>query len=569
MALKFERCLDAEVIKMLLLSDDYKKLVLLEEERYVEFHSQQGFYYKFRIPRHGRDLAYNETNCDLYASATGSDIYRFNLEAGQFMAPFSSACSSLTKLDLNPRNYLLACGSTVGVVETWDPRSRSVAGSVKVFDGTISALKFRHDGLTMAVGCDNGKVVLYDIRSPKPLLTKDHYNALPIKSVCFHSTPDLVLSLDSKAVKLWERNTGKPFTTIESQHELNGLCPVPETGLMFMPNEAKKIQTYYLPSLGPAPRWCSFLDNLTEELEESTANIVYDDYKFVTKNDLEELGLGHLIGSDLLRAYMHGFFVDRRLHDKAKSLTNPFAFEEYRKKRIREKMEEETQSRVRPPTELLPKVNKELAKKLIDADSGKLLADNRFGAMFQNPDFQIDEESEQYRLLNPFISQLDKKKKLRPETKTGVEAERKRLPIEEEDDGGDDSSEESTDDERELRKEIKKQFRAMKRRRSPTPPPLPEPVQEKAKVVKEVEDPNARKVVRTSNRKATLGDMLEQRKNEDHVRTSSTGTQEMSFKLKSRGGNRDAERALAKKQHLAERKSLRRPAVGIRGKSGV
>ncbi|KAJ7342224.1 hypothetical protein JRQ81_009686, partial [Phrynocephalus forsythii] len=42
--------------------------------------------------------------------------------------------------------------------------------------------------------------------------------------------------------------------------------------------------------LGPAPKWCSFLDNLTEELEENPETTVYDDYKFVTRKDLENLG---------------------------------------------------------------------------------------------------------------------------------------------------------------------------------------------------------------------------------------------------------------------------------------
>jgi hypothetical protein len=34
--------------------------------------------------------------------------------------------------------------------------------------------------------------------------------------------------------------------------------------------------------------------------------------RFVTKADLEKLGLGHLLGTQLLRAYMHGYFVDAR-----------------------------------------------------------------------------------------------------------------------------------------------------------------------------------------------------------------------------------------------------------------
>lgn len=58
---------------------------------------------------------------------------------------------------------------------------------------------------------------------------------------------------------------------------------------------------------GPAPRWCAFLDNLTEEMESSASQTVYDDYKFVTKQELESLGLDHLLGTNLLRAYMHGY----------------------------------------------------------------------------------------------------------------------------------------------------------------------------------------------------------------------------------------------------------------------
>jgi hypothetical protein len=43
---------------------------------------------------------------------------------------------------------------------------------------------------------------------------------------------------------------------------------------------------------------------------------VYDDYKFVTRQELEALGLSQYIGTNLLRAYMHGFFVDIRLYRK-------------------------------------------------------------------------------------------------------------------------------------------------------------------------------------------------------------------------------------------------------------
>ena len=73
---------------------------------------------------------------------------------------------------------------------------------------------------------------------------------------------------------------------------------------------------FYIPGLGPAPRWASFLDSLTEELEESNTATVYDDYKFVTKNEISELGLDHLVGTQLMRAHMHGYFMDIRLYRK-------------------------------------------------------------------------------------------------------------------------------------------------------------------------------------------------------------------------------------------------------------
>lgn len=67
----------------------------------------------------------------------------------------------------------------------------------------------------------------------------------------------------------------------------------------------------------------------------------------------------------------------------------------------------------------LPSVNQELALKLMEnanvnnkkrQTSSNLLKDERFKALFNNPDFQVDKDSEEYVLLNPVISQLAKSK---------------------------------------------------------------------------------------------------------------------------------------------------------------
>lgn len=69
----------------------------------------------------------------------------------------------------------------------------------------ITAIKF--DGaLQMGVGTSTGHVLLYDIRSSKPLLVKDHMNELPIKKLEFHKQMNYVYSMDPSVVKIWDKN---------------------------------------------------------------------------------------------------------------------------------------------------------------------------------------------------------------------------------------------------------------------------------------------------------------------------------------------------------------------------
>ena len=78
---------------------------------------------------------------------------------------------------------------------------------------------------------------------------------------------------------------------------------------VFYAFEASSVSiTYYLVAV--------FVFVLQEEMEEGTQSIIYDDYKFLTKKDLERLNLTSLIGTNLLRACMHGFFIDNRLYKK-------------------------------------------------------------------------------------------------------------------------------------------------------------------------------------------------------------------------------------------------------------
>lgn len=58
--------------------------------------------------------------------------------------------------------------------------------------------------------------------------------------------------------------------------------------MIMIANEGVHMTNYYVPQLGPAPKWCSFLDNVTEEMEDHQGGGLsnYNDFKFVEKAEL-------------------------------------------------------------------------------------------------------------------------------------------------------------------------------------------------------------------------------------------------------------------------------------------
>lgn len=583
MSMKFERCFDSEVVKMKILSEDYTKIVFLQCDRFVEFHSQHGKYYKIRIPKYGRDFDYHPASCDLYFVGATSEIYRLNLEQGRFMNSLKTNATEVFCCQFNPEHELFTCGTYEGQVECWDPRVHNRVGVLDVAASlppdadniglsSVTAIKYR-DGLNFAAGTSTGQILLYDLRASKPLLVKDHNYGLPIKRIDFHDdSNNLVLSADSRVLKLWHRNTGKPFTAIEPEDtKINDLCVYPKSGLLFMANEAPKILTYYIPSLGPAPKWCSLLDNLTEELEENPEAAVYDDYKFVSRTELETLGLNHLIGTNLLRAYMHGYFMDIRLYKKAKAIADPFAYEEYRKSKIREKIEEARQNRVQ--LKKLPKVNKKLAEKLLEQEeqpvlkknkpASTLLKDDRFSAMFKDTDFEVDEASEEFRLLNPLVSKVDKEreKRRRLQEETLMQYEKINLGSDDEGPAGiEDEYNDSSDDDNTWADEVRQQHKEIKIENK-------QKRHDKAPNFYEIKSTEELKAI-ASNKgydrqhlmKQSLGDRLRQTDDNEviHESGTATGSMQMTFKLKK--SDKEINKRKAFIEHHKERKKIRRSA---------
>ena len=55
----------------------------------------------------------------------------------------------------------------------------------------------------------NGKfqVLMYDIRSNRPLLVKDHNDGYAIRDLEFHKSSGMAVSMSSKIVKIWDKTT--------------------------------------------------------------------------------------------------------------------------------------------------------------------------------------------------------------------------------------------------------------------------------------------------------------------------------------------------------------------------
>ncbi|KAB8293831.1 hypothetical protein EYC80_009312 [Monilinia laxa] len=444
-----------------LLSNDYTKSLHLQTDRKLEFHTQGGCHYQTRLPRYGRDLVYDKCSTEALIPAVGvnadglGEVYRLNLEIGRYMKPYqidvggddlttagggalqggihtgSVNCAAIAEESHN----LMAFGTSIGTVEFWDSRSKARVGILAGQTGQITALDFDRSGISIATGSSEGLVKLYDLRRPVPILSKDQGYGYPIKTLMHMTTSSQekkILSADKRIIKLWDEADGKAWTSVEPAVDINSVAWCKNSGMLLTANEGKQQHAFFIPQLGPAPKWCSFLDNMVEEMAEEAPSATYDNYKFLTLPELKALGLGHLVGTtNLLRPYMHGYFVASNLYEQARLITNPTFLDEERTKRVKEKIEKERASRIRGGKKV--KVNQNLVDKVlkrqerrdkVDETAG-VLGDLRFGKLFEDEDFAVDERSREFQALNP-------------STKVGGGEEPKQRKVDSEDESSDD-----------------------------------------------------------------------------------------------------------------------------------
>jgi ribosome biogenesis protein ENP2 len=146
LSMKFDRHLDAEIVDFQLLSDDYSKAVFLCADRSLCFHARFGAYYKMRVPRFGRDLAYCPGSAELLVVGSAPEVYRLSLAEGRFLAPLQASSPAINACGVAPSHGLLACAGEDGWLECFDPRQRTALGRL---DAAGSAGAARADGAAL------------------------------------------------------------------------------------------------------------------------------------------------------------------------------------------------------------------------------------------------------------------------------------------------------------------------------------------------------------------------------------------------------------------------------------
>ena len=416
MSMKCSRGIDSEIIKIQMLGDDWKKFALACVDRHIEIHAQYGRHFKIRVPKVPRDICYNPFTCDLFSSCSSNEIFRLNLEEGRFLSTLQCTGAGINSLVFNDKLNVLQAGGEKGALNIFDYRMRELAGCVKINkDQDVTSMKMHKDGLLLAAGSDGGLMRLYDLRFSEPIFSKQHPYMVPVKSIEFNYTNNKILSADFKSMRIYDKNSGELFTTVEPNYNINKIVPYGDSGLIMLPCEDKRIGTYFIPGLGPAPKWCSFLDNLTEEMEENNTSEVYEEYKFLTLQELERLNGKHLIGSKFLKSYMHGFVVKSRMYDKLKLESSSFSYNKYKKDKLKNMLDEQMKNRiyvkndkVRVNEGIIMKIREDgkqerMSKRQVKDQQAKesIIEDPRFKSMFEDKDFKIDEGSEAFKSRHP------------------------------------------------------------------------------------------------------------------------------------------------------------------------
>ncbi|CUG93113.1 Hypothetical protein, putative [Bodo saltans] len=424
LSMKYSFNADMPILGGVALSSDFRKFALRGEGRQITVHHSASIIDRVRVPHAQRCLSYHDYNAELLSSGTSHEIFRFNLESGAFVESYkTNSDDGVNCVEYFRGNGLVMAACANGTMEAWDHRAARQAAVLQVAgaasSGLTTSMELTHvstddNGLLFACGTDKGNVLLYDMRLNRPLVSKDHMNALPIVKTYFFRGRDgtssgestHIVSADTRSVKVWNKRDGSNFTTLETpadiydftflkaQHNMVSPFESDDSGIICICCDTPRVQVHFIPQLGIAPRWASFLDSITEELEEKEQSVVYDDYKFISKEEMDTLGLEPQdLARGKVRPAMHGCYIENSLYRELKAVVDPNAFNRFAVESKQKKVAERWENRISKFKRVDPEEDQEKnALSAITADprfAGKLSANlAAFAVDKKNPEFQ-------------------------------------------------------------------------------------------------------------------------------------------------------------------------------------
>lgn len=441
LSMKFSFNADMNIMSGVCLSPDYRKFALRGEGRQITVHHTSSIVDRLRVPHLQRCLGFNPFLAELLSSGTSPEIFRINLETGTFVESYKTgSVDGVNHVEVfgagSPVGGLVLTAGCDGVVEAWDSRAGSAVARIAVagaggVSGVEGVCEVRHiateerGGLLFSCGLESGEVLLYDVRLQKPLLVKNHMNSLPIVKTYFFNgkststgEASFVLSADTRSLKVWNKSDGSNFTSIDapaditdftllrSQHNMVAPFDCDDSGVVAICCDVPRVQVHFIPQLGAAPRWASFLDVMTEELEEKDSTTVYDDYTFIAKEEMDALGIAaEDLAGGKVRPVMHGAFIENGLYRELQAVVNPAAFNAYVSKMAKDRQQRRWSDRIsrfnRNPEE-------DIAAEAVPSGSKTALAsakeDPRFAKAFDKSaagqsSFALDRSNPEYAKL--------------------------------------------------------------------------------------------------------------------------------------------------------------------------
>ena len=166
------------------------------------------------------------------------------------------------------------------------------------------------------------------------------------------------------------------------------------------------------------------------EENSSKNNNIYQEYRFLSEEDLEQVNATHMIGSKFVQSALGGFIMKAKLYEKLKLQAQPFDLEKYREQRLQQKMDKEIGDRIYIKNSSRRSNKTNLNRKIIERmketrtkkgrkaqamegtadDLEELVQDDRFKGLLDEAKFKINEQEEDFLLRNPSMRKNIKKR---------------------------------------------------------------------------------------------------------------------------------------------------------------